>query len=301
MTGMFDSAKLVHDCQIQTSPCFEGHCNCPRISGMEDQSPTPPLSRPGSSVLTACDRGLTPPPELSHSWTAGNDRAFKTVNSQYFAAGLQRAPNNVDSCPQLPEEDLRQYIAIREIQPSYYESSPARFFQYPQYQQIPSYMSHQSHPFGPLSPAPTTMSESPAMNQFPQTYVWPALQEPQSLFDEHKGGTYFAMSPEDEEDDSLCDKPYARLIYDALMQAPGHRMMLREIYDWFQRHTTKPAESGTNGWQNSIRHNLSMNQVSAHTRFYLISVNLAIRLSRMTNQTWLMQQVRSRKLTASGS
>ena len=62
-------------------------------------------------------------------------------------------------------------------------------------------------------------------------------------------------------EDNSGDKPYARLIHEALMQAPGHRMMLREIYDWFLQNTTKPQESGTNGWQNSIRHNLSMNQV----------------------------------------
>ena len=65
----------------------------------------------------------------------------------------------------------------------------------------------------------------------------------------------------DNEDESLSHEPYAKLIYRALMQAPGHRMVLRDIYEWFQKHTCKPKESGTNGWQNSIRHNLSMNQV----------------------------------------
>ena len=64
-----------------------------------------------------------------------------------------------------------------------------------------------------------------------------------------------------EEDDVRPYKPYARLIWEALMQAPGHRMMLREIYSWFERNTNKAIESGSNGWQNSIRHNLSMNQV----------------------------------------
>jgi len=64
-----------------------------------------------------------------------------------------------------------------------------------------------------------------------------------------------------DDEDSFCDKPYARLIYEALRQAPGHRMMLQEIYDWFRQNTTKPQESGTNGWQNSVRHNLSMNKV----------------------------------------
>lgn len=66
---------------------------------------------------------------------------------------------------------------------------------------------------------------------------------------------------EDEEEAPIMDKPYARLIYEALMQAPGHSMMLRDIYDWFAINTNKPRESGSNGWQNSIRHNLSMNQV----------------------------------------
>lgn len=65
----------------------------------------------------------------------------------------------------------------------------------------------------------------------------------------------------DEEYEIVGGKPYARLIYEALLQAPGHCMMLRDIYEWFERNTTKPRESGTNGWQNSIRHNLSMNKV----------------------------------------
>lgn len=64
-----------------------------------------------------------------------------------------------------------------------------------------------------------------------------------------------------EEKEGPYDKPYAQLIYDALMQAPGHRMLLRDIYDWFLHNSRKAHESGTNGWQNSIRHNLSMNQV----------------------------------------
>lgn len=64
-----------------------------------------------------------------------------------------------------------------------------------------------------------------------------------------------------ENDEEVYDKPYAQLIYDALIQAPGHRMLLRDIYDWFIQNTRKAIESGTNGWQNSIRHNLSMNKV----------------------------------------
>ncbi|OJD40494.1 forkhead domain-containing protein [Diplodia corticola] len=66
---------------------------------------------------------------------------------------------------------------------------------------------------------------------------------------------------ENEQDDRTDDKnePYAKLIYRALMERPDHTMVLRDIYDWFKRYTDKPKESNTKGWQNSIRHNLSMN------------------------------------------
>jgi hypothetical protein len=67
-------------------------------------------------------------------------------------------------------------------------------------------------------------------------------------------------------DDAMIDKgqPYAQLIYQALLQADNHTMVLRDIYDWFLKYTDKPATSETNGWQNSIRHNLSMNGVRRH-------------------------------------
>jgi len=76
-----------------------------------------------------------------------------------------------------------------------------------------------------------------------------------------EGSTASVSDGFEEEEGGVYDKPYAQLIYDALKEAPGHRMLLRDIYDWFLHNTRKPQESGTNGWQNSIRHNLSMNQV----------------------------------------
>jgi hypothetical protein len=66
-------------------------------------------------------------------------------------------------------------------------------------------------------------------------------------------------------DDGAMDKdnqPYAQLIYRALLEAPGHTMILRDIYNWFMANTDKAADKETKGWQNSIRHNLSMNGVS---------------------------------------
>lgn len=57
------------------------------------------------------------------------------------------------------------------------------------------------------------------------------------------------------------EEPYAQLIYRAFLSTPRHAMTLQEIYQWFRENTDK-GKSGDKGWQNSIRHNLSMNLVS---------------------------------------
>jgi hypothetical protein len=100
---------------------------------------------------------------------------------------------------------------------------------------------------------PTSGSPSPIV-------AWSRTQDNMVERSSCREGT--VLKREDLEDDDVSsDKPYARLIWEALMQAPGHRMTLREIYAWFQCNTNKAKEPGSNGWQNSIRHNLSMNQV----------------------------------------
>ncbi|KND90955.1 Forkhead box protein I1 [Tolypocladium ophioglossoides CBS 100239] len=65
--------------------------------------------------------------------------------------------------------------------------------------------------------------------------------------------------------DAKLDEPYAKLIYRAFMSRPDHAMTLQDIYQWFRDNTTK-AVSEKGGWQNSIRHNLSMN--AAFTKRY---------------------------------
>lgn len=56
------------------------------------------------------------------------------------------------------------------------------------------------------------------------------------------------------------DEPYAQLIYKAFMSRQDKSMTLQDIYQWFRENTDKTKSEGK-GWQNSIRHNLSMNGV----------------------------------------
>lgn len=61
-------------------------------------------------------------------------------------------------------------------------------------------------------------------------------------------------------------EPYAKLIYRCLLDAPNHTLVLNDIYNWFRINSSKikdPADMKETGWKNSIRHNLSMNKVSA--------------------------------------
>lgn len=68
---------------------------------------------------------------------------------------------------------------------------------------------------------------------------------------------------ESDMDPSENAEPYAQLIYRALRDAPGYGMVLKDIYDWFEKNTDKAKNPLSKGWQNSIRHNLSMNGVSS--------------------------------------
>ncbi|CAF9934440.1 MAG: hypothetical protein ALECFALPRED_005948 [Alectoria fallacina] len=68
--------------------------------------------------------------------------------------------------------------------------------------------------------------------------------------------------PQDSESESegkQGEPPYAKLIYRALMDAPEHQMVLKDIYDWIAQNTDKARDPAFKGWQNSVRHNLSMN------------------------------------------
>lgn len=57
---------------------------------------------------------------------------------------------------------------------------------------------------------------------------------------------------------------YANMIGMALLRAPARKLTLAEIYDWIANHFSY-YERGQVGWQNSIRHNLSLNKAFQKT------------------------------------
>jgi hypothetical protein len=68
-----------------------------------------------------------------------------------------------------------------------------------------------------------------------------------------------------ETDDSLdnSDPCYAELLRQALMEKKDdHTMLLKDLYEWVRTHSSKAQDPSNKGWQNSVRHNLSMNAVS---------------------------------------
>ena len=97
--------------------------------------------------------------------------------------------------------------------------------------------------------------------RLPQIPEMPSRDECRSPHRQGQRDWYPIEGNESDGDDSISSEPYAQLIARALRSAPEHKMVLKEIYRWFEKNTNK-AKGNSKGWQNSIRHNLSMNGVS---------------------------------------
>ena len=115
------------------------------------------------------------------------------------------------------------------------------------------YSPPQAYAFG------TTPSFSPSLyatSLDPRTPSQPKSQRP------FRGAERYAtLESESESEGKQGEPPYAKLIYRALMDAPEHQMVLKDIYEWIARNTDKARDPAFKGWQNSVRHNLSMNGV----------------------------------------
>lgn len=107
---------------------------------------------------------------------------------------------------------------------------------------------------GPSSPAPSISSHQ---SLEPRHAVSPVTAKRRSTSE----GDDVEACYGDTDEDGNNDPPYSLLIYQALTSAPGMKLPLQGIYSWFEKNTTKGKDQNSKGWQNSIRHNLSMNAV----------------------------------------
>ena len=89
----------------------------------------------------------------------------------------------------------------------------------------------------------------------------PKLTRPKIHRPFHRSEQLEALDSETESERKQSELPYAKLIYRALMDAPEHQMVLKDIYGWIAQNTDKAKDPAFKGWQNSVRHNLSMNAV----------------------------------------
>ena len=106
-------------------------------------------------------------------------------------------------------------------------------------------------PYEPHVSTPASMEQPKAESPAGNTHASPASRKASA-----------APKASSTKDGVKSSEPYAKLIERALLNAPNHRMQLQEIYAWFVKNTEKTT-SDDRGWQNSIRHNLSMNAVSS--------------------------------------
>ena len=141
-------------------------------------------------------------------------------------------------------------------------------------------MQHQVHHQSPLNGVPTHFSSGqyfansspvalPTMNDL---YRDPTSQMPHAEYQSpsnascHNSGDlmdYENAIPEEDEAGGSVDPCYAQLLYRCLKEAPDHTMALKNVYEWVRQHSQKARDSSGTGWQNSVRHNLSMNAVSS--------------------------------------
>lgn len=108
---------------------------------------------------------------------------------------------------------------------------------------------------GTHSPVDLDLSEAPPTNHRLSSMPSSASRN----INDH--GPTHSSSSSSSNNNNKGEEPYAQLIYRAFMSRPDYSMTLQEIYQWFRENTDK-AKSESKGWQNSIRHNLSMNLVS---------------------------------------
>jgi hypothetical protein len=152
--------------------------------------------------------------------------------------------------------------------------------------------SHPLYPSGPMQ-----YDQAFLRQESPLDYSDDYRQDMGAMWDQHEQSVpppddLFADDDEAEPEDS-ADPCYAQLLHRCLKEAPGHTMSLRELYDWVAQHSQKAKDERNRGWQNSVRHNLSMNAVSGLDLYFSLWVLTSNRLSNVSPTALLLVRRRA--------
>ncbi|KAF7559237.1 hypothetical protein G7046_g4916 [Stylonectria norvegica] len=219
-------------------------------------SPPPELDNYSYHSSPTCGSSQTcynPSPVSPRTWSSP-DQAFQQTTEQFQPSQRQDSYKDVRFCTPASTEDfaLRPSQMPRAYTGNFNQSLDSDVeYDGTSRHQSPSMM--QDFPSGTMSS--TTSPSEPALGT--PNFLAAPMKEESPLGDS-------ASSPSRQADakaNAKGEEPYAQLIFKAFMSRPEYSMTLQEIYQWFRDNTDK-AKSESKGWQNSIRHNLSMNAIS---------------------------------------
>ncbi|CAI2182551.1 1332_t:CDS:2 [Funneliformis geosporum] len=241
---------------------IKGHSNVER----SEQQP-PPQTQPRYSSSSSLSMNI-PQSTPTTPYSASSNSSFSSTSSFSYSPLPQQPP------PTQPPAQLSQ------SQPSYYQRSPpASFYSQPTY----SYSQYsQSH--SPAQPSCRRSQQQiqhyPSSQQYnlqspqhhPHSQISNSQQSPTPIrpFQRNHNSQNVISEPFVTVKPELNNRPprrrrrppfsYSSLIAQAILDSPDRRLTLREVYQWIMERYPQLYKADDTGWQNTIRHNLSLNK-----------------------------------------
>ncbi|SMR41429.1 unnamed protein product [Zymoseptoria tritici ST99CH_1E4] len=195
----------------------------------------------------------SPPPMISY-----DQQPQATLGSWMPSQGYQQhqQPQQMYDQPTQPSED-HMSLFIPNTTEDYYDQRP--FY----YQDVPAdRMAPTSHPVYTADPMQLSVD-----GQYQQESIegpshpcgdFNDYLNQSNIFHHNQQQFYDNDSESFDTGEETTDPCYAQLLHRCLKEAPDHTLSLKEVYEWVLQHSQK-ARNKDRGWQNSVRHNLSMN------------------------------------------